>query len=270
MRQVTIPGTALSTSRFILGTANLFNGQSSAAAEAFLERAVELGFSHIDTAPLYGFGHAERVLAPVLRRHRQVTVTTKAGLYAPGGESQAWAQVLTRKAVGRLIPTVSRAQADYSVARARASLTASLSRLGRERVELLMVHEPDAALMRTDEWLAWLTSEQRAGRVGAFGVAGTAPRIAAILREAGALAAITQLADSLEDREADLLAAHGRPMQITYGYVSRGGAATSVHERLVAALRRNADGAIIVSTRRIDRLPQYRDALAAADAAGHR
>jgi D-threo-aldose 1-dehydrogenase len=72
--------------------------------------------------------------------------------------------------------------------------------------------------------------------------------------------------DSLDGREADALTTRGRPLQITYGYVSGRKAGGSVAGTLREALRRNGRGAVIVSTRRIERLDQYRDVLAAADA----
>jgi len=265
VRQTIIPGTSLRTSRFILGTASLFTGQSEAQAERFLERAVELGFTHFDTAPLYGFGFAERALALVLRRHKQLTVTTKAGLYSPGGEDQGRQQIFLRKVVGRAFPVVSRAKADLAVSRARASLTASLARLGRDHIELFVVHEPNAMLLGTDEWLSWLSGEQKAGRIGNFGVAGTKERVGPFLTSKSALAAVVQMSDSLTHREADILAERERPMQITYGYMSSKSAGASAPETLVAALQRNLHGAIVTSTRRIERLPQYGDAVVIAD-----
>lgn len=261
MHQTLLPGTTLRTSRFILGTANLFNGQSAAAAERFLERAVELGFTHVDTAPLYGFGFAERTLAPVLRRHPSLTVTTKAGLYPPGGSDQSSLQILVRKAMGRVLPIASRARVDLSVARARRSLSASLRRLGRDRVELFLLHEPDLSITVTDEWHGWLDREKRDGRIGEFGLAGTRERVEPFLDRHPELAPVVQMMDTLDGREADILISRGRPLQITYGYVSGRATGDSVDGVLRGALMRNAQGAVIVSTRRIDRLDQYREVL---------
>ena len=68
---------------------------------------------------------------------------------------------------------------------------------------------------------------------------------------------VIQLLDGLEGREADLLTEFGLPMQVTYGYASanaRSPAPRPVPEVLKGALRRNRDGAIIVSTGKIQRL----------------
>ena len=61
---------------------------------------------------------------------------------------------------------------DWSVKRARSALSASLRRLGRERIDLYLWHEPDLRLIATDEWLRWLEDER--ARVAWFGVAETA------------------------------------------------------------------------------------------------
>lgn len=266
METVNLPGTTVRCSRFIFGTASLFNVGREAERRRLLEAAVDSGFRHFDTAPYYGFGLAERDLAPVLRAQPDVGVTTKVGIYSAGGENQPAWSVLARKALGRVLPAISRPTVDFAVARAQAALDASLRRLQRDRVELYMLHEPDLDLVRTDEWQRWLEDERRAGRIGEFGLALTADRLEPFLRAAPGLAPAVQVLDSLESREADVLARYGRPLQITYGYVSsarRAGNDRSVPEILRAALERNRDGALIVSTRKADRLGQYA-ALAAA------
>src|SRR5262245_49714354 len=141
-----LPGTEVHLSRFAFGTASLHHLSSSRSRRMLLEAAVAHGFAHFDTAPIYGFGLAERELAPLLAAEPSLTVATKVGLYSPGGSEQTWAAVLARKALGRLYPSFSRVHVDLSVKRAEASLHGSLKRLGRERLDILFIHEPDAAL----------------------------------------------------------------------------------------------------------------------------
>jgi D-threo-aldose 1-dehydrogenase len=260
MPGVVIPGTSLRCSRFIFGTASLFNVGSRARRLALLTAAVDAGFTHFDTAPYYGFGWAERDLGELLRIRPGITVTTKVGIYSPGGEDATHAAVFLRKAVGRLVPAISRPTVDFTLSRARKMLDASLSRLARERVELYMLHDPQPAMVQTDEWSRWLENEVDRGRVGAFGVASTADRLVSFLDQAPGLAAIVQAPDSLDAREADCLLGRNSPLPITYGYVSAArsrGDSRAVSDILVESLRRNADGAIIVSTTRMDRLWQY-------------
>jgi aryl-alcohol dehydrogenase-like predicted oxidoreductase len=267
MQQIILPGTDLLLPRFLFGTANLFNAGTRPRRLRVLEAAVASGLTHFDTAPYYGFGIAEGDLGFVLRRHPHVTVTTKVGIYSPGGEHQAAAAMFLRKAGGRLVPALSRPTLDWNLARARRSLESSLRRLGRDCIDLYMLHEPEFALLAADEWLRWLEDEVGAGRVRYFGIAVDASRLKPFLAAASPLAEIVQTTDSLSGREADTLLTHGRPLQITYGYVSsaiRRNRSVDVGAVLSQALARNSKGAVIVSTRRPERMALYATILAEA------
>jgi hypothetical protein len=81
------------------------------------------------------------------------------------------------------------------------------------------------------------------------------------------LASFIQTLDSIADREADILVEHGRPVQITYGYIRaalRKGPA-DIPAILAAALRRNSAGSVIVSTRKRERLGRYAEISDAVD-----
>ncbi len=258
MKQITLPGTSLSVSRFTFGTASLFNAGTPQERRDLLAAAYDHGFRHFDTAPYYGFGVAERELAPLLAAHPDATVTTKVGLYSPGGENQSDAMIFLRKAAGKALPALSRPTVDFSVARARRALDDSLKRLGRDHVELYLLHEPDIAMLDTDEWRKWLDSETR---VGAFGLAGPTGRLLPFVKREDPLAQVLQAQDSLAQGEAEYILKAGRSLQLTYGYASAalaGGApGASVTPILEEALKRNTTGSILVSTRKVDRLAQY-------------
>jgi D-threo-aldose 1-dehydrogenase len=260
MQRVTLAGTHVVVPRFIFGTAGLFNIGWRPARWRVLDAAYDHGLTHFDTAPYYAFGAAERDLKPLLARHRDATVTTKVGIYSPGGEAQPDALVFARKAAGRLLPALATPTHDWSVARARTALDGSLRRLGRARIDLYMLHEPDLAALRVDDWLRWLEDEVARGRVGCFGIAPNATRLAPFLDAPNRLCDLVQTLDSLEGREADQLTARGRPLQITYGYVSdalRRDRQADVRAVLMGALARNRTGAVIVGTRRAERMRQY-------------
>jgi aryl-alcohol dehydrogenase-like predicted oxidoreductase len=263
VQRVVISGTDLGVSRFIFGTGSLFSAGGSRARRKLLSVAYAHGFTHFDTAPYYGFGLAERDLGELLAAHPEVTVTTKVGMYSPGGEWQSEFAVLRRKVSGRVLSACSRARADWNVVRARQSLDDSLRRLNRERIDFYALHEPDLALIETDEWLRWLEREIVDGRVRYYGVAGDASKLKPWLEHTTLLPKIVQTKDSLSAREANLLSINGRPFQITYGYVSSAvqNGYTNVAEVLRQALKRNKHGAILVSTRKISRLPQYESIL---------
>jgi D-threo-aldose 1-dehydrogenase len=260
VQRVHLKRTSVSVSRFIFGTASLFNSGTEKLRAKLLFSAVDAGFVHFDTAPYYGFGTAERDLAPVLRTFPNVTVTTKVGIYSPGGESQSAAGVFIRKIAGQFVKSFSRPTVDFSLQRAARSLEDSLRRLSRDRIDIYTLHEPELELLHTDEWRKWLEKTVVEGKVRAFGLALTAEKLEPFLRQNCELAQLVQVQDSLAGREADILPLFGRPLQITYGYVSAARKARSslpVMDVLRRALRRNTEGAIIVSTTKVARLPQY-------------
>jgi D-threo-aldose 1-dehydrogenase len=247
-------------SKFIFGTASLFYSGSRKERQNLLFSAVDAGFTHFDTAPYYGFGLAESDLAPVLKARPNVTVTTKVGIYSPGGENQSDAAVFLRKAAGRFINSISRPTLDFSLARAKMALKDSLHRLNRDCIDIYTLHEPELPLLDTEEWLKWLETCVQKGKVRTFGLALTADKLEPFLASGSALTRFVQVADSLSARDADVLTRYGKPLQVTYAYVSaasKEGSTLSVIDVLRQALRRNAHGAIIVSTTKVARLPQY-------------
>lgn len=147
-----------------LGTAplgGLYEAVDDETAEAVVERAWELGVRFFDTAPLYGSGLAERRLGAVLQGKPQdsFVVSTKVGrLLRPGKSDWPGAPPLE-------------AHFDFSYDGALRSLEASLERLGLDRVDVALVHDPD------DHYEAALTGAFRAlerlrdeGAVRAIGV----------------------------------------------------------------------------------------------------
>lgn len=260
MRVVTLPGIGLRTSRFIFGTGSLLNVGSASGRRRLLFAAVDAGFTHFDTAPYYGFGVAERDLSEVLEARPEVTFTTKVGLYPPGGADQRPATVVLRKLLGRAFPSLSRPVVNFTVSAGRRSLEDSLRRTGRERVDLYLLHDPVARLVATEEWRKWLDSCVSAGKVRYFGMALSADAVQPFLENGAVIGTVIQIRDSVDGREADVLGRYGRATQITYGYVSaalRANPRCRVSEILGTALARNPNGAIVVTSGKIDRLRQY-------------
>ena len=106
---------------------------SDEEAKAVVERAWELGIRSFDTAPYYGSGLAERRLGNALRgRPRdELVVSTKVGrLLRPGDPGWHGAPPLE-------------AYFDFSYDAALRSLDESLERLGLDRVDIALVHDPD-------------------------------------------------------------------------------------------------------------------------------
>ncbi len=122
--------------RLGLGTAplgGLYEAVDEQIARAVVDRAWELGVRTFDTAPHYGSGLAERRLGSALRdRPRdELVVSTKVGRrFRPGASEWHGAPALE-------------AYFDFSYDAALRSLDESLERLGLDRVDVALVHDPD-------------------------------------------------------------------------------------------------------------------------------
>src|SRR5262249_31943685 len=105
MRTITLRSTAVETSLLGFGCAGLTALNDRAKAIALMEEALELGVTHFDSAPAYGFGGAEQIVGEFLRGKRdRVTITTKFGLQInPAAAKHARLLGLARKAA-HLLP----------------------------------------------------------------------------------------------------------------------------------------------------------------------
>jgi D-threo-aldose 1-dehydrogenase len=114
-----------------LGTAplaGLYEAVDEDTAHAVVARAWELGLRYFDTAPYYGSGLAERRLGAALRGkgREEFVVSTKVGrLLEPGASPWQGAYF------------------DFSADGALRSLEGSLERLGLDRIDVALVHDPD-------------------------------------------------------------------------------------------------------------------------------
>lgn len=116
----------------------LFSAVSDADAEATLAAGWSAGIRFYDTAPLYGFGLAERRVGGFLRQQKRdsFAISTKVGrLLRPEANS---AEDDHYKGVPALRP-----QFDFSYDGVMSSVEESLVRLGLDRVDVLLVHDPD-------------------------------------------------------------------------------------------------------------------------------
>jgi aryl-alcohol dehydrogenase-like predicted oxidoreductase len=187
MQRRTLPGTDLELSVVGMGCWPIggkhwgpVDDEQSVAA---IRRAVEVGIDWFDTAPLYGDGHADRVLRRALgARIGEVTIATKVGAVRDPSTDEAWS--------------------DLSPSNVRADCHASLERLGVERIDLLQVHWPCERGTPLAETIGTLEALRDEGAIRHFGLCNYD---AAGLREALAVAPIPSLQTpySLVRRDAD-------------------------------------------------------------------
>lgn len=158
MKRTRILGTSVSVTEIGLGTAqlgDLFEPLDQATATAIVDAAWESGIRYFDTAPHYGLGLAEERLGLALRGQPrdEFTLSTKVGRFildVDGGRVRTW---------------------DFSAEGVRATLDSSRRRLGIDRIDIALVHDPEDHL---EEALGAAYPElermRSAGIVGAVGV----------------------------------------------------------------------------------------------------
>jgi D-threo-aldose 1-dehydrogenase len=121
---------------------NLYTAVSDEAARAAVDAAWDGGIRTFDTAPHYGLGLSERRLGEALRERRrdEYVMCTKVGRLlepagadaAPGADTEGFA-----------VPASHVRRFDFSADGVRRSLEASLGRLGLDRVDIALIHDPD-------------------------------------------------------------------------------------------------------------------------------
>ncbi|MGC2776336.1 MAG: aldo/keto reductase [Bradyrhizobium sp.] len=142
MERVRLGRSSLDVTRLGLGTAplgGLFAPVSDGDAEATIATAWSGGVRFFDTAPLYGFGLAEQRLGTFLRKQPRdsYAISTKVGrLLRP--DATASGEDPHYKGTPPLRP-----QFDFSYDGVMRSVDESLVRLGLDRIDVLLVHDPD-------------------------------------------------------------------------------------------------------------------------------
>ncbi|MEU6355802.1 aldo/keto reductase [Streptomyces sp. NPDC047072] len=146
-----------------------------------VRRALDLGVTFFDTADAYGTGHSERVLGRALGKRRDdVVVATK------------WGNVFdeeTRTLTGQ----------DDTPAHARRALTASLDRLGTDRIDLYQLHLSDAEPERAAELRDACEEFVAEGLIRAYAWSTDDPARAAVFAEGEHCAAVQHALNVMQD-----------------------------------------------------------------------
>jgi len=149
---------------------NLYTAVTDEAARAAVDAAWDGGIRTFDTAPHYGLGLSERRLGEALRdRPRdEYVICTKVGrLLEPAGADDAPGA----DTEGFAVPATHVRRFDFSADGVRRSLEASLGRLGLDRADIVLIHDPDdhgeQAIREAYPALEKLRAD---GAIGAIGV----------------------------------------------------------------------------------------------------
>ncbi len=151
---------------------NLYREVPDDEAAAAVRAAWDRGVRYFDTAPHYGLGLSERRLGAVLRDYPrdEYVVSTKVGrllVANPGGESR---RDLDN---GFDVPADLRRHWDFSADGIRRSLDESRARLGLDRIDIVLIHDPeesDQPERALTEGYAALHELRSQGVIGAVGV----------------------------------------------------------------------------------------------------
>ncbi|MEM8950552.1 MAG: aldo/keto reductase [Pseudomonadota bacterium] len=129
-----------------LGYTNSDNVESIRTIHA----ALDAGITLFDTAAAYGAGHAERLLAEALKRRPDALIVTKIGIAIDEDKKQLKG-------------------AETEPASVMPAIDCCLSRLGRDRVDLLLLHQNSLPVKEAEPLFDEMEKAIRAGKIRAYG-----------------------------------------------------------------------------------------------------
>jgi aryl-alcohol dehydrogenase-like predicted oxidoreductase len=145
--------TGLVVSELAIGTWGLsgdaYGPVEDSEAERVLRRAIDMGFSLIDTADAYGGGRMEQLAGKLLKDHPDLVVVTKGGVDRTTDPA--------RKCF----------EADYL----RGAVERSLKRLGTDALPLYLMQQPTPDALFAGEPVETLVALKREGKIKHWGVA---------------------------------------------------------------------------------------------------
>lgn len=181
------------TSLLGFGCASLMRLPDASDREYLLAQVVDYGITHFDVARLYGLGQVESEIGALFKRHpEKLTVATKFGLdntLLPPKVTQRqgfirtllakspWLKPLARHIYGQRF--VSR---DFSIKTCRSSLEASFKRLGVDKIDLVLLHEPQTNDCLDPSFEVFLDDLKLQGMIGGYGISGLLANMLPILQ----------------------------------------------------------------------------------------
>jgi aryl-alcohol dehydrogenase-like predicted oxidoreductase len=265
---VRLEKSGIATSRLGFGTSRLHH-LSKRDRRRLLAVAAELGFKHFDTAPAYGDGICETELGEFIGGERdRFVIATKYGI-PPNPLVEAWPSLSLPlravRATERMVGFRPTPLPQLTPNGLRASAERSLRRLGTDRIDILLVHEPRCDRIPSLDAIAEeLQRLQRTGVIRAFGLAGAWNNIKNLLYKAPALGMVVQTTEREWLPEAVPDITYGAIATGPQRYFSPGIAVSDAVQRLRAALERRPGGVVLVSTTKLEHLHPLADAVAKA------
>jgi aryl-alcohol dehydrogenase-like predicted oxidoreductase len=248
MRTVALPRSGITTTRLGFGTAGLLREPSKRRRLDILSAALDTGIRHFDTAPIYGFGEAERILGEFLATRREpVTIATKFGLAVSAGVGRLAPIQSVGRAVLGMLPAVRRmvrrrAARLYQPPRfdaesARASFERSRAALRRDGVDMLLLHDCTPQTVQDGSLLDCLEGLRARRRITAFGTATSFDHTLEMLASRTAYCGVLQFESDVLRRNALRVPAAAGAAVVTHSALARSRAALARALELDANLR---------------------------------
>jgi aryl-alcohol dehydrogenase-like predicted oxidoreductase len=280
-----VQASGAASSRVGFGTGGLLRIGSARERQNVLAAALANGITHFDTAPIYGFGEAERALGRFLGGQRaRVTLTTKFGLRpSPLAARLAPLQRAARSAIKQfpLLRQVAVRNTGplysspcFSATAIRHSLESSLRALRTDYVDFFLAHQASGDSMPAEEAVGVLETLRAAGKIRAFGVATEFDWLLPVLQARPQLAGVAQFDSEVGRGNVARLRVESDGLIITYGFISRAIAVCRERMRsassldgleradddtlgallLRATMLENANGIVLMQSRSISRI----------------
>jgi aryl-alcohol dehydrogenase-like predicted oxidoreductase len=141
----------------------MWGGVEDEESIAAIRKAVDLGITTIDTAPVYGFGHSERIVGEAIKGRREdVVIATKCGLRWDTTEGAGHFETVDLE--GNPVVVVKSLKYDSVLG----EIDGSLERLGVDYVDLYQCHWPDPTtpIKETIRALSRILDEGKARAIG--------------------------------------------------------------------------------------------------------
>jgi aryl-alcohol dehydrogenase-like predicted oxidoreductase len=191
MKKRTLGKSELRLSQMALGTwglaAQSYGPVSDAEADHVIRGALDEGIQTFDMAPLWGDGRSEILVGRAVRTRRdRVQLITRAGAVWKDG----------------------RVHRRFDAASLAADFEASASRLGTDRIDVWLLHNPPDHVFTREDWVEVAQRLKAEGKVGMWGASVSSPDQArrAIALGAGCVCLVYNLlaSDDLDDLATDL------------------------------------------------------------------
>ncbi len=168
MRKRPLGKTGLVVSELAIGTWGLsgdaYGKVEESDAEAVLRRALDMGFSLIDTADAYGAGRMERLVGKIAKDHQDLVIVTKGGIDR----------------------TTDPPRKCFEGGFLRSAVERSCKRLGAEAIPVYLLHNPAPETLMNGEATETMSALKTEGKIRHWGVAVGDEDVARLAMDKGA------------------------------------------------------------------------------------